>query len=43
MNASTVLELAERHKLEQGAATTLQLALAHGHYVNYVLPKCKLL
>ena len=40
MNASTVLVLVERHKLEQDAATALQLAL--GHHVNRVLPKCKL-
>ena len=31
MNASTVLVLVERHKLEQDAATALQLAL--GHYM----------
>ena len=37
MNASTVLVLVERRKLEQDAATSLQLAL--GHYVNCVLPK----
>ena len=35
MNASTVLVLVERHKLEQDAATALQLAL--GHNVNRVL------
>ena len=40
MNASTVLVLVEWHKLEQDAATALLLAL--GHYVNHVLPKCKL-
>ena len=40
MNASTVLVLVEWHQLEQDAATALQLAL--GHYVNRVLPKCKL-
>ena len=40
MNASTVLVLVERHKLEQDADTGMQLAL--GHYVNRVLPKCKL-
>ena len=31
MNASTVLVLVERHKLEQDAATGMQLAL--GHYM----------
>ena len=31
MNASTVLVLVERHKLEQDAATAMQLAL--GHYM----------
>ena len=35
MNASTVLVLVEWHKLEQDAATGMQLAL--GHYVNRVL------
>ena len=29
MNASTVLVLVERHKLEQDAATGMQLALGH--------------
>ena len=38
MNASTVLVLVKQHKLEQDAATALQLAL--GHYVNRVLPRC---
>ena len=38
MNASTVLMLVEWHKLEQDAATALQLAL--GHYGNHVCVVC---
>ena len=40
MNASTVLVLVEQHKLEQDAATGMQLAL--GQNTVHIVPKCKL-
>ena len=36
MNASTVLVLVERDKLEQDAATGMQLALGHYIYAHYI-------
>ena len=47
MNASTVLVLVERHKLEQDAATGMQLALGQNtvhisEHGSHIVPKCKL-